>query len=483
MGASADSLMCAPGDCINSNIESEDNGLRTFRYSTDAMTPSAIHAGSAWEHAANIPEEISQDIKLTVSLFNTDIDLSWCAKSGVSMDFKVMKAKQLLHELREGKYIDQRIQEKPDKLSGAKRQHQYSIRNLINNNFVNKAQSKDSIKSSSLDSAPEKYELNLPPWSDTWRLKCAFAQLSGIPARDQFLVCSNMTAQSSVELNHPATSLSDLPVYSEQPKKPKSKHFPRMLSFNISGGKTSNANSSSTSSCVPQSPHLDLIIIASRSSRSELYLEQGPSIDSSDKSSKMGSFYAISELSDGGQPEFQNLSTQSIIEMNNIGDSSDPISLGEQYGEQENSQKRNCVDIPKKNSYGTLPILSPIESAADSIEDFALEDWSDDERKPCAQREKERMHQGELVFLKMKMNTGKADLIQVMVGLTRLGCERPKLGQARILFESVGCRITDCITPDHIRLFLQSPQEGEDIWLSNLRELMASVVDDPVFAK
>jgi len=67
----------------------------------------------------------------------------------------------------------------------------------------------------------------------------------------------------------------------------------------------------------------------------------------------------------------------------------------------------------------------------------------------------------------------------VMVGLTRLGCERPTLGQARIFFESVGCKITDCITPDHIRLFLQSPQQGEDSWLSNVRELMVSALCDP----
>merc|ERR1719233_415046 len=91
----------------------------------------------------------------------------------------------------------------------------------------------------------------------------------------------------------------------------------------------------------------------------------------------------------------------------------------------------------------------------------------------------QEIDEAEFLFLKMKMLSGKADLIQVMVGLTRLGCERPTLRQARIFFESVGCKITDCITPDHIRLFLQSPEQGEDSWLSNVRELMTSALCDP----
>lgn len=150
------------------------------------------------------------------------------------------------------------------------------------------------------------------------------------------------------------------------------------------------------------------------------------------------------------------------------------------------------INPKKEPDEALLDSKSCGQSVGTSIEDFALEDLSDDEVGPCAlkekkeidkanviSKEKKEVDQAEFVFLKMKMLSGKADLIQTMVALTRLGCERPTLAQARLFFESVECKITDCITPDHIRRFLQTPQQGEDSWLSNVRELMASTLCDP----
>jgi len=124
MGASlsAGSRICHPRYCMYSDNETEDKLPTTTRnYSTDLMTPSAINAGSAWDRAAKISQDISQDIKITVSLFKTDIDLSWLNKSSVSTKFKKVKAEQLLIELRNGNYIDQRIRVKSSKVRGEKK--------------------------------------------------------------------------------------------------------------------------------------------------------------------------------------------------------------------------------------------------------------------------------------------------------------------------------------------------------------------------
>jgi len=397
----------------------------------------------------------------------------------VSTKVKVMKAKELLFQLRNGKQVNQRR-----KKSGKSEQKQtrHSICKSVQQKPLNKAQCQDNIKSFPDDSTLETYDLILPSWSDTWRLKCTIAQLSGIPARDQFLLCNSMTAESALEHNYPAASLSDLPVHYKQPKKTKFKLFPGRLSFNFSGEKVSDSNTFTTTSSVSHSTHLNVVICAPRLPLCQLSSDKAPSIDSSDNSSATGASCSLaSESSDRGQPKLQ-----SIVDSNDNSDS------GERILENETHVLENCEVykfdyMPKKEPNGVLHGLVPKcrgQSVADSIEDFALENWSDGEVEPCALNEENDMDQAEFVFLKMKMLTvGKADLIQVMVGLTRLGCERPTLGQARMLFESVGCRITDCITPDHIRLFLESRQQGEDSWLSNVRELMASVQVDSGLVK
>jgi len=458
-------------------------------HSRDLMTPSAITAGSAWDRAAKISQDTSGDMKITVSLFKTDIDLSWINKSSVSTTFKKVKAKQLLIELRNGNYIDQRIREKSGKLSGEKRQKVHSLRYLIKQKHLNKAKCEDRTKSCSQESSLETYDMILPSWSDIWRLKCAVAQLSGIPARCQFLLCSNMTAETALEYNHPAASLSDLPVHSEQPDEPKSKLFPGTLSFNISGQKDSNTNDFISSSGVPQSKWLNLVISFPRLSRWQMRYEKAPSIDCSDMSSQTGAtFCLISESSDRDQLELH-----STVDLKSNLDSSDRNSENELQVQLENCEIGKSGNISKKEPDEALPgtdTKSCGHSIGASIEDFSLEELSDDEVEPLKEKEeiakakivlkeKKEIDEAEFLFLKMKMLSGKADLIQVMVGLTRLGCERPTLRQARIFFESVGCKITDCITPDHIRLFLQSPEQGEDSWLSNVRELMTSALCDP----
>jgi len=496
MGASlsAGSRICHPGYCVYSDNETEDKLPTTTRcYSTDLMTPSAINAGSAWDRAAKISKDLSEDIKITVSLFKTDIDLSWLNKSSASTSFKKVKAEQLLTELRNGNYIDQRIRVKSGKLSGEKRQKQHSLRNLIKQTHLNlnKAKREDITKSFSQESSLETYDLILPSWSDIWRLKCAVAQLSGIPARCQFLLCSNMTAETALEYNHPAASLSDLPVHSEQPDEPKPKLFPGTLSFNISGQKDSNTNGFTSTSGVFQTTYLNLVISIPRLSRWQMRYEKAPSIDCSDMSSHTGAtFCLISESSDRDQLELH-----STVDLKSNLDSSNRISENELQVQPENRESGKSGNIPKKEPDEALPgtvTKSCGHSIAATIEDFSLEDFSDDEVGPCALKEKKEIvkakvvlnekkeiDQAEFLFLKMKMLSGKADLIQVMVGLTRLGCKRPTLGQARIFFEAVGCKITDCITPDHIRLFLQSPKQEDDSWLSNVRELMTSALCDP----
>lgn len=490
MGISAGSRICFPGNCVYSDDESEIKCPSTFRcYSTDLMTPSAINAGSSWERAAKISQDISQDIKITVSLFKSDIDVSCFNKSSVSTNFKIVKAKELLLALRNGNYIDQRIRKKSGQLSGEKRQLPHSIRHFIKQKHPNKAKSEERIKSCSQDNSLETYDLTLPSWSDIWRLKCAVAQVSGIPARGQFLVCSNMTAETALEYNHPAASLSDLPVHSEQSNKPKSKPLPGMLSFNISGQEMSNTNDFTSSSGVPQSKHLNLVISIPRLSCWQMSYEKAPSIDCSDKSSQTGaSFCLTSESSDRDQLELH-----STVDLKTNLDWSERTSENELQVQPENCEMWKVGINPKKEpDEALLDSKSCGQSVGTSIEDFALEDLSDDEVGPCAlkekkeidkanviSKEKKEVDQAEFVFLKMKMLSGKADLIQTMVALTRLGCERPTLAQARLFFESVECKITDCITPDHIRRFLQTPQQGEDSWLSNVRELMASTLCDP----
>jgi len=482
MGASANSSICL-GECVHSDNESNDHCPKTLRYSTDLMTASAINGGSSWEQAAKISWNTPQDFRITVSLLKTDTDLSWVNKSSVSTKVKVMKAKQLLFQLSDGKYIDQRRRKKSGKTSEQK-QTRNSICKSVQQKHLNKVQCQDSIKSSPEDSTLETYDLILPSWSDTWRLKCTIAQLSGIPARDQFLLCNSMTAESALEHNYPAASLSDLPVNYKPPEKTKSKLFPGRLSFNFSGEKMSDSKRFTTTSSVSHSTHLNLVICVPRLPLCQLSSDKAPSIDSSDNSSKGGASCPLaSESSDRGQPELQ-----SIVDSNDNSDSSQRIMANKTHMQPEKCEVyKSAAYMPKKEPDGVLHGLVPKcrgQSVAYSIEDFALENWSDGEVEPCALNEGNDMDQAELVFLKMKMLTaGKADLIQVMVGLTRLGCERPTLGQARMLFESVGCRITDCITPDHIRIFLESRQQGEDTWLSNVREMMASVQCDSGLVK
>lgn len=167
-------------------------------------------------------------------------------------------------------------------------------------------------------------------------------------------------------------------------------------------------------------------------------------------------------------------------------DSSDRTSDNETQVQAENCEIWNSGIMPKKEHKGVFQGFVPKcrgKSVSASIEDFALEDWSVDVVEPGALKGKKEMDQADFVSLKMNMLSGKADLIQVMVGLTRLGCAKPTLAQARMLFESLGCKITDCMTTDHIRQFLQSPQQGEDSWLSNVRQLMVSVLCDPDLVK
>lgn len=464
MGSSDSSLICQPGQCMYSDTETEDNCPSTVSYGTDFITPSAIKGGSAWEQAAKISQDISQDIKITVSVHKTDIDLSWINKSSVTTTFKIEKVKQLLLELHNLKGVDQRETRK----SGES---------------LNKVHCEGRMQSCSQDSSLETYDLTLPSWSDIWRLKCAVAQLSGTPARYQFLLRGTMTAESALEHNHPAASLWDLTVQSEHPKKRKSQ-LPGKLSFNISGQKNSSTNGFTSSSGLPQSTLLNLIICVPLLLCSSENLQKVPSIDCSDKSSQTGaSFCRTSESSDRGQQELQ-----PPVDLKCNLDSSDRNSENGWEVQTEDSEISNSGNIQKEPS-GEIDSKSHGLHVGASIEDFALEDLSDDVVEPCALKEKKVVDQpesvfalkeqkeidhAEVVFLKMKMLSGKADLIQVMVGLPRLGCERPTLGQARMLFESVGCSVTDCITPDHIRLFLQSSQQGEDSWLSNVRELMAS---------
>jgi len=374
MGAAAGSLMCGPGDFKYSDNKIKDEYSATLRIRTDLMVPSAIKAGSAWERAAKISWDLSQDIKITVSLFKTDMDLSSFNKPSISTNFKIMHAKQLLFELRDRKKIDHRIRKNPGNLRGQKGQTRYSIRKIIQKKNLNKSKSEGSIKPSLQGCSLETYDLILPPWSDTWRLKCAVAQKSGIPARDQFLLCSNMTAESALEHNDPAASLSDLPVYSEQPKKPKLKHY-YTSSSNIYGEKMSNTNRVATSTSTPRSTHLDLVICVPRFPRWQMNYEKAPSTDCSDMSSNTkASFCLTPSPTDRSQQELQ-----SIMHLNSTRPSCDRTSENEPQVQPKNFEMLNSGNMPKKEPSGVLEVLFPNclgQCVAASIEDIPLKDRS-----------------------------------------------------------------------------------------------------------
>merc|ERR1719382_2066262 len=196
-----------------------------------------------------------------------------------------------------------------------------------------------------------------------------------------------MTAESAVEHNDPAASLSDLPVYSEQPKKPKSKHYPDTLRVNTYCEKMSNTNRATTSTRTPRSTNLDLLICVPRFSRWQMYYEKAPSTDCSDKSSiKKASFCLTSEPTNRSQQELQ-----TIVRFNYNRDTSDRASENESQVQPKNCEMSNSGNMPKTEPNGVLQGLFPNclgQCVAASIEDVPLRDRSGYEDDPSALKEK-----------------------------------------------------------------------------------------------
>jgi len=486
MGAAADSFVCLPGDCGPSDAESDDCHSQDYDVTRDLMVPSAIHGGEAWKQAIHIPKTTLPDIEITVSLFKTDICLSG---SDATIEEQISKAEELLEKVRKGKHIDKRNSD--EQLS--KRPEQYSIKKILDKKRFSRSADRGSSKSSSKDSSLEKYEFRLPPWSDTWRLKCVVAKLCCIPAKEQFLVCNNMTAQNSVQLNHPATLLTELPAYSEHIEKPKPPPLLDMPSISTSGGNLTSPGSVKTHTSGSPCPRLDLVVIVPHSLSKGKY-KQGRSVDLSDGSSKYGPSFCINfEHLDGHKPEETNTdnshqmnaeSFQSVIKLRPTGGSTWRSSAGAQ-DQPEYPYSKTCSSADKGGrfySYGvaTGDSVGSEQSLSQSIEDLTPDDLRDENRQSYEFKDEneKKMDDAERVFLEMNMLTDQADLLQVMVGLTKFGVEKPELAQAKMFFESMNCKISELITVDHIRAFLSSPQKDEDEWLTWLREVMLSQVSE-----
>jgi len=446
MGAVVEPFNCIPVSCGFRKIED------TIPIgSSEDLFPSALVGGKAWEQASYIAEKALPDINVALTLFNTDLDVSCANRSTAPIETRIILAKQLLDDVREILCNDHLANECTSDYINYLRPS--SMREL-----TKRALESRSMKSGYKKNMVQKYDLKLPPWCNTWRLKCAVAQLFGIPCKDQFLLCSKMTAQSSLKWNHPASLLAELPVYPSQQEKPKRKDVHTKINFSAINGTKKRGKRASNAA---KSSYLNLVICISRSARYQLIGKNGASLDVKPEPMEIWEPEEVTRTTtsecrtpkSNGDMKLSTDLFDSIVKLDDT-ENHDPEKSYNSEIMDSNDQEKCCSTLTK------------VCSNAAGCESFARQ------VNEVTYNNNKLTNEAYWIFLQMSIESDKADFLKVMLGLTRLEGKRPKVAQGKMFFASMGCSITDCITVNHLRFFLQSPRKDEDQWLTSLRNLM-----------
>jgi len=449
---------CRPDSCdTNELVESEE------------CIPSALRGGALWDQASHIPETTSPDLEICVTVIKTSIELP---APHETIEVRLAKAEKLLQWLREWNFIDQPLLSKTSFARLFERQPSKLKQRLLGSASPSGGRPKRPPTQH-----VEMCDLTLPPWANTWRLKCAVAYIFSIPAKSQWVACSGMTADSCVTLNRPESLVMELPVY------PKIELLPKRKSCR----KTPRRLERESLELKPPPQRLNVVISVPsqvKSSKEALIplKKLGPSVDSSDNTSRAG-LSVVSSIVEkqscevlcphwdetsgsyvGSYHEFPRHKRSTFEEFVCSSDEdnySSHVSKG--YGYVGNRSSRCQSSWEEKTSPSTTALVKLQKVKTEELKQATITTISEDEKDSA-----------EFIFEQMNSIDEGASLIQVMTGLTKLGFETFEFSQLNSFYMSMGCQISDKVTVDDIHQFLEHDalEVLGDAWLIDLQEGM-----------
>jgi len=447
---------CRPDSCdTNELVESEE------------CIPSALRGGALWDQAAHIPETPSPELEICVTVIKTSIELPAAHET---IEVRLAKAEKLLQWLREWNFIDQPLLSKTSLGRLFERQPSRFKQRLLGSASPSGGRPKRPPTQQ-----VEMCDLTLPPWANTWRLKCAVAYIFSIPAKSQYVACSGMTADSCVTLNRPESLVMELPVY------PKIELLPKRNSRR----KTARKLVRESREFKPQPQRLNVVIsvpsqVKSSKESSVPLKKLGPSVDSSDNTSRAGlsvvSSIAEMQSCDVLCPHWDDTSGSYVGTYHEF--PKHKRSTFEEFvysSDEENYSSHVSKGCAGKRStryqYSWEEKTSPSTTALAKLQKVKIKEVNETSITTITDDEKDS---AEFIFEQMNSIKEGASLIQVMTGLTKLGFEAFEFSQLSSFFMSMGCQITDMVTVDDIRQFLEHDalEVLGDAWLIELQEDM-----------